>query len=89
MQNGLTGTVLVRRQLLPLESLRVLVNIEICAYTECHGVQVRRLFLTEPDAFGCNWQTEWPTVHAASADPCRTQLRRLIEQIRERYNVLQ
>lgn len=87
MQSGLTGTANVRRQLLTLEALRSLVNIEICAYTECHGVQVRRIFVMEPDSFGCNWQVEWPTVHAAMAEPCRTQLRTVVEQIRERYNV--
>jgi hypothetical protein len=87
MRSGLMDTTRVRRQLLTLESLRVLVNIEICVYTECHGVQVRRIFVTEPDAFGCNWQIEWPIVHAAMAEPCRTQLRTVIEQIQERYNV--
>jgi len=63
MRSGLMDTTRVRRQLLTLESLRVLVNIEICVHTECHGVQVRRLFVTEPDSFGCNWQIEWPIVH--------------------------
>jgi hypothetical protein len=82
-------TALVRRQLLPLESLRMLLNIEIGMHTECHGVQIRRVFVTEPDAFGCNWQAEPPTAHAAIAEPCRSQLRALIEQIRERYNVAQ
>jgi len=88
MQIGSPDT-LVRRHLLTLESLRVLVHIEIYAYTECHGVQVRRLFVTEPDATGCNWQAEWPTVHAATEAPCRTQLRGVVEQIRQRYNVVQ
>jgi len=87
MRSGLTDTTSVRRQLLTLESLRALVNIEICVYTECHAVQVRRIFVTEPDSFGCNWQAEWPTVRAAMVEPCRTQLRMVIEQIRERYNV--
>ena len=50
-------------------------------------MQVRRIFVTEPDSFGCNWQIEWPIVHAAMAEPCRTQLRTVIEQIQERYNV--
>jgi hypothetical protein len=89
MRSEITGTTRVRRQRLTLESLRVLVNIEICVYTECHGVQVRRIFVAEPDSFGCNWQVEWPTVHAAITEPCRTQLRTVIEQIRERYNVAQ
>ena len=83
------ATTLVRRHLLTRESLRVLVNIEISVHTECHGVQIRRIFVTEPDAFGCNWQAELPTVHAAAAEPCRSQLRAVIEEIRERYNVAQ
>jgi hypothetical protein len=87
MQAGTTAHALVRRQLLTLESLRILVNIEIDVHTECHGVRIRRIFVTEPDAFGCNWQIEWPTVHGAIAEPCCSQLRALIEQIRERYNV--
>jgi hypothetical protein len=83
------ATVLVRRHLLTLESLRVLVNIEISVHTECHGVQIRRIFVTEPDARGCNWQAELPTVHAATAEPCRSQLRAVIGEIQERYNVAQ
>lgn len=84
-----TVTPLVRRRLLTHESLRVLVNIEISVHTECHGVQIRRIFVTEPDASGCNWQAEWPIVHAALEEPCRSQLRAVVGQIRERYNVVQ
>jgi hypothetical protein len=87
MESALLSRTIVRRQRLTLESLRVLVNIEISVYTECHGVYIRRVFVTEPDPSGCNWQAELPTVHAATAEPCRTQLRGVIEQIRERYNV--
>ena len=38
---------LVRRQVLTLESLRALVNIELNVRTECHGVQIRRIFVIE------------------------------------------
>ena len=89
MQAGIAAIATTRRHLLALESLRVLISLEISVHTECHGVQIRRIFKTEPDASGCNWQAEWPTVHAASAEPCRSQLRAVIEQIRERYNVAQ
>lgn len=89
MQIELPNIALGRRHLLTLESLRVLVNIEIYAHTECHGVQIRRLFITEPDVSGCNWQAEWPTVHAAIEEPCQTQLRGVVEEIRQRYNVVQ
>jgi hypothetical protein len=78
---------LVRRQVLTLESLRALVNIELEVHTECHGVQIRRVIVTEPDLSGCNWQAEWPTLRAAAMEPCRSQLRGVIEQLRERYNV--
>jgi hypothetical protein len=78
---------LTRRQVLTLESLRTLVNIELSVRTECHGVQVRRLIVIEPDASGCNWQAEWPTLRAAAKEPCRSQLRGVIDQLRERYNV--
>jgi hypothetical protein len=87
MESDLLSRTTVRRRLLTLESLRILINIEISAYTECHGVYIRRIFVTEPDASDCNWQAELPTVHAAVAEPCRAQLRSVIEQIRERYNV--
>jgi hypothetical protein len=87
MESDIPIATLVRRHLLTLESLRVLVNIEIHVHTECHGVFIRRIFVTEPDASGCNWQAELPTVHAAVTEPCRAQLRGVIEQIRERYNV--
>jgi hypothetical protein len=87
MAYDIPSATLVRRQLLTLESLRVLVNIEINVHTECHGVFIRRIFVTEPDASGCNWQAELPTVHAAMTEPCRTQLRGVIAQVRERYNV--
>jgi hypothetical protein len=77
----------VRRRALAVESLRMLVNIELNAHTECYGVHVRRIIVTEPDPSGCNWQAEWPVVHAAQTDPCRSQLRAVVEQLRERYNV--
>ena len=50
-------------------------------------MHIRRIVVTEPDASGCNWQAEWPVVHAAYAEPCRSQLQAVIEQLRERYNV--
>jgi hypothetical protein len=78
---------LVRRQVLTLESLRALVNIELEVHTECHGVQIRRVIVTEPDLSGCNWQAEWPALRAAAMEPCCSQLRGVIEQLRERYNV--
>jgi len=80
---------LVRRQVLTLESLRALVNIELNVRTECHGVQIRRIFVIEPDLAGCNWQAEWPALRAAEMEPCRAQLLGVIEQLRERYNVEQ
>ena len=80
---------LVRRQVLTLESLRALVNIELSVRTECHGVQIRRIFIIEPDLSGCNWQAEWPPLRAAGTEPCRSQLLGVIEQLRERYNVEQ
>jgi hypothetical protein len=89
MQAEIAADALIRRHALTLESLRVLVNIELGVHTECHGVEVRRIFVTEPDASGCNWQAELPPVRAALVEPCRAQLRALIEQIRERYNVAQ
>jgi hypothetical protein len=78
---------LARRQVLTLESLRALLNIELSVRTECHGVQIRRLIVIESDASGCNWQAEWPTLRAAAMEPCHSQLRGVIEQLRERYNV--
>ena len=78
---------LARRQVLTLESLRALVNIELNVHTECCGVQIRRIIVIEPDVSGCNWQAEWPALRAAAMEPCRSQLRGVIEQLRERYNV--
>ena len=80
---------LTRRRALTLESLRALVNIELNVRTECHGVQIRRIVVVEPDVSGCNWQAEEPTVRAAEKEPCRSQLRGVIDQLRERYNVEQ
>lgn len=82
-------TTAVRRRTLALESLRMLVNIELNAHTECYGVHVRRIIVTEPDASGCNWTAEWPVVRAASLEPCRSQLAAVVDQLRERYNVEQ
>jgi hypothetical protein len=81
------NTIAVRRRTLAVESLRMLVNIELNAHTECYGVHIRRIIVTETDASGCNWQVEWPIVRAASIEPCRSQLRAVIDQLRERYNV--
>lgn len=78
-----------RRQLLTVESLRILVNIELSVHTECHGVQIRRIIVIEPDASGCNWQVEWPILRAALAEPCRSQLHAMIEELRERYSVVE
>jgi hypothetical protein len=79
----------IRRRTLALESLRMLVNIEISGHTECYGVHVRRIIVTEPDASGCNWQVEWPVVRAANMEPCHSQLQVVVDQLRERYNVEQ
>lgn len=79
----------IRRRALALESLRMLVNIELNACTECYGVHVRRMIVIEPDASGCNWLVEWPVVRAANVDPCHSQLRAVVDQLRERYNVEQ
>jgi hypothetical protein len=79
----------IKRRTLALESLRMLVNIELNAHTECCGVHIRRIIVTEPDASGCNWMAEWPIVRAANLEPCHSQLRGVVEQIRERYNVEQ
>jgi hypothetical protein len=80
---------IVRRRVLALDSLRMLVNHELGMHTECYGVYIRRIIVTEPDRSGCNWQAEWPIVRAANFEPCRAQLRAVIEQLRERYNVEQ
>jgi hypothetical protein len=65
----------------------MLLNIELRFHTECYGVHVRRIIVTEPDAAGCNWEPEWPPSRAAMSDPCRSQLRSVVEQLRERYNI--
>jgi hypothetical protein len=79
---------LVRRRVLSRDSLRMLVNIELRFHTECHGVRVRRIIVTEPDVSGCNWQPEWPPFRAAMAEPCRSEFGTVVEHLRERYNVL-
>jgi hypothetical protein len=77
----------VCRRSLPLESLRALIDRSLLAHTQCEGVHIRRIFLTEPDATGCNWQIEWPFFRPATVDPCRSQLRALIGRLRARFNV--
>ena len=78
-----------RRHELSIESLRALLNRLLSEETDCLGVHIRRIIVTEPDASGCNWQPEWPVFRPANIDPCRSQLRDLIERIRMRYNVEQ
>jgi hypothetical protein len=41
----------------------------------------------EPDVSGCNWEAEWPALRAATVEPCGSQLRAVIRELRERYNV--
>jgi hypothetical protein len=77
----------LRRRVMALEALRMLVNHELGMHTECFAIHIRRIVVTEPDATGCNWQVEWPIVRAADIEPCRSQLRELVDQLRERYNV--
>ena len=77
----------VRRRTLPLESLRHLLNRTLNDQTDCHGVIIRRIVVTEPDNAGCNWQAEWPVFRQAIVEPCRSQIRRVVEQLRLRYNV--
>ena len=79
---------LVRRRPLTLESLRMLLNVELRFHGECYGVHVRRIIVTEPDASGCNWLPEWPPYRTAMSEPCRSQLSRIVERLRERYNVV-
>ena len=78
---------LVRRRSLSLESLRMLVNIELRFHTECRGVHVRRIIVTEPDASGCNWQPEWPPFRSVMSEPCRSEFSKVMEHLQERYNV--
>jgi len=79
---------LVRRRPLTVESLRMLVNIELWFHSECYGVHLRRIVMTEPDASGCNWQVEWPPYRTAISGPCRSHLSHIVERLRERYNVV-
>jgi hypothetical protein len=78
---------IVRRRVLYIEALRALVNRTIGALAECRGILIRRIIVIEPDPSGCNWQAEWPIIRPANVEPCRTQLRGLIEELRARYNV--
>ncbi len=87
MSVKLEEKVALRRRVLPLESLRMLVNRAIDARAECQGVHVRRIIVTEPDASGCNWQAEWPLFRPANIEPCRSRLRALVDDLRLRYNV--
>jgi hypothetical protein len=73
--------------MLSIESLRMLINIELRFHTECQGVHVRRIIVTEPDASDCNWEPEWPPFRLAMAEPCRSQLGEVVERLRERYNI--
>jgi hypothetical protein len=81
------GDTVVDRRTLHVEALRALVNRALSAQRNCEGVHVRRIIVTEPDASGCNWQPEWPVFRPATVDPCRSQLRALIDDLRQRYNV--
>jgi hypothetical protein len=87
MGHDLEEDTVVERRTLPLEALRMLVNRALSAQRNCEGVHVRRIIVTEPDASGCNWQPEWPVFRPATVDPCRSQLRELIDNLRQRYNV--
>jgi len=77
----------LRRRVLPLGSLRMLLNRAIDARAECQGIHVRRIIVTEPDATGCNWHAEWPPFRPAHSEPCRSRLRELVDELRLRYNV--
>jgi hypothetical protein len=78
---------IVRRRVLSIETLRTLVNRTIGARAQCRGILIRRIIVVEPDLSGCNWQAEWPIIRPANMEPCRTQLRGMIEELRARYNV--
>jgi hypothetical protein len=87
MSTSLEERIVVRRRTLPLESLRHLLNRTLNEQSDCHGVLVRRIVVTEIDNSGCNWQPEWPLFRPATIEPCRSKLRAVIEQLRLRYNV--
>jgi hypothetical protein len=87
MSIRLEDKAVVRRRTLPLGSLRHLLNRTLSEQTDCHGVLIRRIIVTETDNTGCNWQPEWPLFRPASIEPCRSQLRAVVEQLRMRYNV--
>jgi hypothetical protein len=78
-----------RRREMPIESLRALVNRLLGEETDCQGVHIRRIIVTEPDASGCNWEPEWPLFRPANSEPCRSRLRELIGRLRTQYNVEQ
>ena len=77
----------VQRRTLPLESLRHLLNRTLAEQIDCPGVFIRRIIVTETDSSGCNWQPEWPVLHPATIEPCRSKIRQVVEQLRMRYNV--
>jgi hypothetical protein len=87
MLAGLEDRPTLIRRALALDELRALVNRSIGAHTQCEGIHIRRIVVTEPDATGCNWQIEWPLFRPANIDPCRSQLHTLIERLRLRFNV--
>lgn len=78
-----------RRREVSVESLRALINRLLGEETDCPGMHIRRIVVTEPDASGCNWQPEWPVFRPANIEPCRSRLGVLIDRLRLRYNVEQ
>jgi hypothetical protein len=84
---GLEESPTVTRRILALDALRAVLGRSIAVHTQCEGVHIRRIIVTEPDATGCNWQIEWPMFRPANIEPCRRQLRELIERLRMRFNV--
>ncbi len=87
MSVQLDEKVVTRRRTLPLESLRHLLNRTLSEQVDCPGVLIRRIVVTETDSSGCNWQPEWPLFRPATDEPCRSQIREVVEQLRLRYNV--
>ena len=78
----------MQRKLVSVQTLRLLLNLELATFESCQGVAVQAIdVLTTADSDGCNWTVQTYSVHLPSGGQCRALIEGTLHAMRWRYNI--
>ena len=77
----------MERAIVSVQSLRVLLNLELATLEGCEGLEVQNITVHPvPDKDGCNWEVASYT-GLTLGEPCTSLVHGVISALRFRYNV--